>query len=123
MIILEGESLLVKILEEMKLMRNDVSELKSYVKTLKSDVGLLKSDVSTLKSDVSVLKVRQEEDHLILKALEHKAEANKAEHDKMLMDISKIQGYQKNVSESIDAIKEIIGRHEVDITVLKRRPV
>ncbi len=103
------ESLLVKILEEIKLMRNDISELKT--------------DVSELKMDVSELKSRQQEDHQILKALEHKADVNKAEHDKMAMDISQIQGYQKNVSESIDAIKEIIGRHEVDITVLKRRPV
>ncbi|MEA4963321.1 hypothetical protein [Lutispora sp.] len=103
------ESLLVKILEEIKLMRNDISDLKT--------------DVTELKMDVSELKSRQQEDHQILKALEHKADVNKAEYDKMTMDISQIQGYQKNISESIDAIKEIIGRHEVDITVLKRRPV
>lgn len=110
------ESLLVKILDEIKIMRTDISELKS-------DVSGLKSDVSQLKADVTELKIGQQEDHQILKALEHKADVNKAEHDKMLIDISKMQGYQKNISESIDAVKEIIGRHEVDITVLKRRPV
>lgn len=115
-ILLADESLLVKILDEIKIMRTDISELKS-------DVSGLKSDVSQLKADVTELKIGQQEDHQILKALEHKADVNKAEHDKMLIDISKMQGYQKNISESIDAVKEIIGRHEVDITVLKRRPV
>ena len=123
MILLADESLLVKILDEIKIMRTDISELKSDVSGLKSDVSGLKSDVSQLKADVTELKIRQQEDHQILKALEHKADVNKAEHDKMLIDISKMQGYQKNISESIDAVKEIIGRHEVDITVLKRRPV
>ena len=110
------ESILTQILDEIKIIRNDIS-------TLKTDVSGLKEDVSTLKTDVSQLKAAQEEDHLILKALEHKAETNKAEHDKMLIDISQIHGYYKSVSENIDAIKEVIGRHEIDITVLKRRPV
>lgn len=124
------ESLLVQILNEIKIIGNDVSGLKNDVLGLKNDVsGLkndvtgLKDDVSQLKSDVSELKAGQQENYQILKALEHKADVNKAEHDKMLIDISKIQGYQKNISENIDAVKEIIGRHEVDITVLKRRPV
>ena len=130
MILLADESLLVKIFDEIKIMRSDMAELKSDaaelksdVAELKSDVAGLKSDVSQLKFDVSELKIRQQEDHQILKALEHKADVNKAEHDKMLIDISKIQGYQKDISESIDAMKEIIGRHEVDIAVLKRRSV
>jgi len=104
-------------------LKTDVSALKTDVSALKTDVSGLKEDVSTLKTDVSQLKAAQEEDHLILKALEHKAETNKAEHDKMLIDISQIHGYYKSVSENIDAIKEVIGRHEIDITVLKRRPV
>ena len=102
-ILLADESLLVKILDEIKIMRTDISELKSDVSGLKSDVSGLKSDVSGLKSDVSQLKadvtdlkIGQQENHQILKALEHKADVNKAEHDKMLIDISKMQGYQKN---------------------------
>ena len=124
------ESILIQILDEIKIIRNDISTLKTDVSGLKEDVSALKTDVtglkedvSTLKTDVSQLKAAQEEDHLILKALEHKAETNKAEHDKMLIDISQIHGYYKSVSENIDAIKEVIGRHEIDITVLKRRPV
>jgi len=29
----------------------------------------------------------------------------------------------KNINENIGAVKEILGHHEVDIQVLKRRPV
>ena len=36
---------------------------------------------------------------------------------------TEIRGCLKNIDENIGAVKEIIGRHEVDITVLKRRPV
>lgn len=72
---------------------------------------------------VNVISTQQKEDHLILKALEHSAEVNKAEHDSMQNNISHIQGDIKNIDENIDAVKEVLGRHEVDITVLKRRPV
>ena len=77
----------------------------------------------TMEFKLNTVITQQQEDHLILKALEHKAEVNKAEHDKMFMDIADIKGQLKNVNENIDGMKEIIGRHEVDITVLKRRPV
>ena len=106
---MEEKALLKEIFDEIKIMRTDISGLKT--------------DVSQLKFDVTDIKIRQQEDHQILKALEHKAEVNKAEHDKMTMDMAKIEGHQKNIAGNIDALKEIIGRHEVDIAVLKRRPV
>lgn len=118
MIFLKDETILEKILYEIKSMGSDITELKTDVSELKNDVSGLKTDVSGLKYDITDIKIKQREDHQILKALEHKAE-----HDKMLIDIAKMQGYEKNISENIDAIKEIIGRHEVDIAVLKKRPV
>ncbi|HEY8889630.1 MAG TPA: hypothetical protein VIM70_05210 [Clostridium sp.] len=76
-----------------------------------------------LETTVRGIKVQQEEDHLILKALEHNSNINSADHDKMSNDISHIQGSLKNIDEQIGAMAEINGRHEQDITVLKRRPV
>ncbi|HEY5560732.1 MAG TPA: hypothetical protein VIK72_03085 [Clostridiaceae bacterium] len=73
--------------------------------------------------EVKSMKTQQQEDHLILKALEYKSDINKAEQDKMVNDVAHIEGHLKNINENIDAVKEIIGRHEVDITILKRRPV
>ena len=104
-------------------LKSDVTGLKSDVSGLKIDVSKIKKDVSNIESDVAGIKIRQKEDHQILKALEHSAEVNKVEHDRMNIDIARIQGLQKNISENLDAMKDIIGRHEIDITVLKRRPV
>jgi len=104
-------------------LKSDVAGLKSDVSGLKIDVSKIKKDVSNIESDVAGIKIRQKEDHQILKALEHSAEVNKVEHDRMNIDIARIQGLQKNISENLDAMKDIIGRHEIDITVLKRRPV
>jgi len=72
---------------------------------------------------ITGMDTQQQEDHAILKALEHNSNVNKAEHDNISNAISHIEGNLKNIDENIGAVKEILGRHEVDITVLKRRPV
>ena len=120
---MEEKSLLKEILAEVKTMGTDIKDLKSDVTGLKSDVTELQKDVTNIKSDLEIIKINQKEDHQILKALEYSAEVNKTEHDRMNIDIARIQGLQKNMSENLDAMKDIIGRHEIDITVLKKRPV
>lgn len=79
--------------------------------------------LETILGKVNGFEIQQREDHNILKNLEHNSNVNKAEHDNMFNKIAQIEGHLKNIDENIDALKEIIGRHEVDITVLKRRPV
>ncbi|MFC0903800.1 hypothetical protein ACFHWD_03730 [Clostridium sp. MT-14] len=69
------------------------------------------------------IKLQLDENTQILKALVHSTEVSKAERDKMSNDIAHIKGSITNINENMDAVKEILGRHEVDITVLKRRPV
>ncbi len=108
------ELLLKEILGEIKHMRTDISDLKS-------DVSGLKTDVSKLKDDVADIKTKQQEDHQILRALEHKSLSYKTENEAFYMDIEKIKEQQKDIYDYIDAIKDILGRHEVDITILKNR--
>lgn len=76
-----------------------------------------------LKEELEPIKTKLDETYQIVKALEHSAEVNKAEHDKMGNDIAHMEGHLNNIDETIGAVKDIIGRHEVDISVLKRRPV
>lgn len=90
---------------------------------LKAIRELLKEELEPIKNNVKTIKVQQEEDHKILKALEHSSEVSKAERDRLNNDIAHISGHLKSIDENIDAVKEVLGRHEVDITVLKRRPV
>lgn len=100
--------------------KEDLKAIKDLLSELKKE---LKEDLEPIKNDVKSIKIQQEEDHKILRALEHSSEINKAERDKISNDIAHISGHLKNIDESIDAVKEILGRHEVDITILKRRPV
>lgn len=90
---------------------------------LKAIAELLDTKLEPIKNDVKSIKSQLDEHTQILRALEHSAEVSKAERDKMGNDIAHIEGHLKNIDENIDVMKEILGKHEVDITVLKRRPV
>ena len=76
-----------------------------------------------LDEKLEPIKSQLQEDTEILKALEHSSVVNKAEMDRVSNDIAHISGHLKSIDENIDAVKEVLGRHEVDITVLKRRSV
>ncbi|WP_352404348.1 hypothetical protein [Sporanaerobacter acetigenes] len=108
---------------ETKLIREEVKSNSAETKSLREEVKSNSAEMKSLREEVKSIRVQQQEDHLILKALEHSAQVNKAEHDKMANDIAHIQGNVKNIAENIDAVKEIIGRHEVDLKVLKNRSV
>jgi len=79
--------------------------------------------LESILNKVNSIETQQQEDHQILKNLEHNSSVNSAEHDNIFNKIAHMEGHLKNIDENIDAVKEILGRHEVDITVLKRRPV
>ena len=54
----------------------------------KEILEVILAKLTGIETNVSEIKVQQEEDHLILKALEHNSNVNKAEHDKMDNTIS-----------------------------------
>lgn len=95
-------------------------DLKAIRDLLKEE---LKAELEPIKFQLNGLQSQVGENIQILKALEHSSEINKSERDKMSNDIAYIKGYLKNIDENIDVMKEILGKHEVDIAVLKRRPV
>lgn len=97
-------------------------ENNEILKMILAELKSAKGEVETIKDEMKWIKEQQQEAHSILKAL-HNGEVNKAEHDKMLNEIAHIQEDLKNIYENVNAMKEIIGRHEVDIRVLKNRPV
>ncbi|MEY8001704.1 hypothetical protein AB8U03_16155 [Clostridium sp. Mt-5] len=76
-----------------------------------------------LDEKLDTIKSQLDENTQILKALVHSLEVvgtgkNKVDND---IDIENIKNDIKNINENIDAIKTIIGRHQVDIKVLKGR--
>ena len=82
-------------------------------KILKEELSPIKNDVFSLKEGQQSLKQGIED----IKAMIVEVEAKNATRH------TQIEGHLKNIDETIDAVKQIIGRHEVDITVLQRRPV
>lgn len=102
-------------------LKADVGSLKTDVSSLKTDIGSLKTDVGSLKTDMTSLKSQVNENTQILKALEHKSEVNKAEHDKMMNDIAYIRGDIENIKDTTSAIFEMYGEHEAEIIKLKKK--
>lgn len=83
----------------------------------------LKAIREILKEELQPMKEQIKENTQILKALEHSSEVSKAELDKISNEVAHISGDIKSIDENMDAIKEVLGKHEIDIRVLQRRPV
>ena len=62
---------------------------------------------------------QQQEDHQILKNLEHNSNVNKAEHDKMLNDITHIKGDVEALRKDISNVEIITSSNWNDIAKLK----
>lgn len=90
------EKVLGQILDELKLLRNDM--------------GSLKADVATLKTDVAGLQAGQQEHAQILRALEHRAQENGARLTRLEEKVDALQGeqaaFRKEVKEQLAEFKE-----------------
>lgn len=72
-----------------------------------------------MQVDIKDIKLRQEETYQIVKALEHSAEVNKAEHDKMGNDITYIKGNVEALRKDISNVEIITSSNWNDIAKLK----
>jgi septal ring factor EnvC (AmiA/AmiB activator) len=75
--------------------------------------------LKSMQSDIKEIKSRQEETYQIVKALEHSAEVNKAEHDKMANDIAHIKGDVEALRKDITNVEIITSSNWNDIAKLK----
>ena len=80
-----------------------------------------KIDKSTegLKQKFETLSSQVHENTQILKALEHLAQVNKAEHDKMTVDIAEISGEVKSIRKSLSTVELVTADNWSDIVKLK----
>jgi len=79
--------------------------------------------IESLRSDFNqkfdVLSNQVQENTQILKALEHLAEVNKAEHDKIAFDIAEISGEVKSMRKDLSNVELITASNWSDIVRLK----
>ena len=87
----------------------------------KMDSGLqrLETKIDSLETKVCILETKMNENTLILRALEHSAQVNKAEHDKMSNDIAKIQGDVAGIRKDLSQVELVTANNWADIVKLK----
>ncbi|AGK95823.1 hypothetical protein [Clostridium pasteurianum] len=93
--------------------------LKKELQPIKTEVQLTKTEAQSMKTDIQSIKTQLDENTQILKALEHKADVNKAEHDKMSNDIAHIKGDIEGLRKDITNVEIITSSNWNDIAKLK----
>ena len=79
----------------------------------------IETKVDNLEIKVDNLEAKADEHTLILRALEHSTQANKAEHDKMFNDIAKIQGDVIGIKKGLSQVELVTANNWADIVNLK----
>ncbi len=92
------------------------SKVDDGLKRLESKVD---DGLKRLESKVDSLETKIDEHTQILRALEHSAQVNKAEHDKMSNDIAKIQGDVTGIRKDLSQVELVTANNWADIVRLK----
>lgn len=118
------------VLKDLGSIKEDINGLKEDVSGLKEDVGSLKEDVSSLKAGQARIEVRLEKVEVKLENVENRLERVETKLDAVHEQTAVLTEFRTDTNMKLDyllegnkSIHEIIGRHEVDITSLRRRAV
>ncbi|HUS89876.1 MAG TPA: hypothetical protein VMW91_11055 [Desulfosporosinus sp.] len=99
-----------KILQAIEGLREDFNQkIDKSIEGLRNDFN---QKFDTLSSQV-------QENTQILKALEHLAQVNKAEHDKMTLDLAEISGEVKSIQKDLSTVELVTANNWSDIVKLK----
>ncbi|QGU95848.1 hypothetical protein GOM49_12740 [Clostridium bovifaecis] len=99
--------------------RKDISNMKEDISNMKEDISNMKEDISNMKEDIKLIKTQQEEHGRILRALEDKAEVNKAEHDKLSNDIAHLSEKVEGMRKDLATVEIVTARNMENIAQLK----
>jgi hypothetical protein len=80
---------------------------------------LLEEKLSSIKDDIKNIQIQQNESISILRSLEHKAQINKSEHDKLFNDMAKLSGTVENMRKDLSAVEVVTARNLENIAQLK----
>ena len=73
----------------------------------------------SVEKRLDILESQTKENTDILKALMHSAEVNKAEHDKMMIDIAHVQGDVAAVKKDLSTLELVTANNYADLARLK----
>jgi len=115
------EAIKVTLKEELGPIKDKLNSLDNDIKGVKEEIKGVKGEIKDIKDDLKTIKSQQEEDHLILRALEHRTEVNGAEHAIHFALTEKLAGKimiqevtidHLKRSQSVKYIKKIIAKPE-----------
>lgn len=86
---------------------------------LKAISTLLDEKLDPVKEDIKGIKSTLDEHSQILRALEHSAEVNKADYNKIAHDIANIKGAQEGLRKDLNNVELITASNWAEITRLK----
>lgn len=105
-----------EMLEIMKSIKNDICELKAEVDEQFEQVN---EQFKQVNEQFKQVNERLDEHTQILRALEHNAEINRAEHDKMNNAIAHMQGDIEAIKKDLSRVEEATANNWADIAKLK----
>lgn len=86
---------------------------------MEDNFKLILNELKSINTSLDKIETRQEEDHEILKALEHSGEVAKAERDNMTHDIAHIKGIIESINRDLSGIEIATANNWADIAKLK----
>jgi len=108
-----------EILNLLHQINNKVDSLDTKVDNLATKVDNLATKVDNLDKRMDILEVKEDENSRILRALEHSAQVNKAEQDKVNNNIAYLSGDIKELKRDVTAIEIITSKNWNEIATLK----
>lgn len=102
-----------------ELLDKKLEPIKEEIGSIKKDNGSIKKEITSVKEEIKLMRTQQEEDSKILRALEHKFEINKSEHDKMSNDIAKLTGAVEAMRKDLNVVEVVTARNMENIAQLK----
>ncbi len=102
-------------------MDSKITSLDSKVNEMDSKITSLDGKVNNLESEFKLMKSSQEESYQILKSLEHNSQVNKAEHDRMHIDLAEVKGGVSNIENDLLLVERVSSKNWNEITYIKSR--
>lgn len=87
--------------EELKPINERLDSMQNQIDSMQDQINSMQHQIYSVQNEVSLIKAQVEENTQILRALEHKAEINKAEHDNFALQLANIEGNVNKIKNAV----------------------
>ncbi|WDU82226.1 hypothetical protein [Caloramator sp. Dgby_cultured_2] len=87
--------------EELKPINERLDSMQNQIDSMQDQINSMQDQIYSVHNEVSLIKAQVEENTQILRALEHKAEINKAEHDNFALQLANIEGNVNKIKNAV----------------------